>query len=182
MQIDTELYSGKAKSVFTTADPDKLILRFRDDTSAFDGEKIEKLARKGAVNNKVNAHVMRQLENAGIPTHFERQLTDNETLVKRLAMIPVECVVRNITAGSICRRLGIAEGIELNEDELMKSMHNAIEKGYEHKTSMLLDIINKRKTEVDFFNGKIIELGRKHNIQTPLNLLIYGVIKALEYG
>ena len=114
MQIDTELYSGKAKSVFTTADPDKLILRFRDDTSAFDGEKIEKLARKGAVNNKVNAHVMRQLENAGIPTHFERQLTDNETLVKRLAMIPVECVVRNITAGSICRRLGIAEGIELN--------------------------------------------------------------------
>jgi len=75
-----------------------------------------------------------------------------------------------------------AEGIELNEDELMKSMHNAIEKGYEHKTSMLLDIINKRKTEVDFFNGKIIELGRKHNIQTPLNLLIYGVIKALEYG
>ena len=114
MQVDIELYSGKAKSVFTTDNPDKLILRFRDDTSAFDGEKIEKLARKGMVNNKVNAHIMSQLENAGIPTHFDRLLADNETLVKRLDMIPVECVVRNITAGSICKRLGIKEGLELN--------------------------------------------------------------------
>jgi len=114
MQADTELYSGKAKSVFTTDDPDKLILRFRDDTSAFDGEKVEKLARKGNVNNKVNAYVMGQLEKAGIPTHFEHLLADNEALVKRLTMIPVECVVRNITAGSICKRLGIEEGIELN--------------------------------------------------------------------
>ena len=114
MQADTELYSGKAKSVFTTDDPDKLILRFRDDTSAFDGEKVEKLARKGNVNNKVNAYIMGRLEKADIPTHFEHLLADNEALVKKLAMIPVECVVRNITAGSICRRLGIEEGIELN--------------------------------------------------------------------
>jgi len=114
MQVDTELYSGKAKSVFTTDDPDRLILRFRDDTSAFDGEKVEQLARKGMVNNKVNAYIMGQLGSAGIPTHFEHLLADNETLVKRLTMIPVECVVRNITAGSICKRLGIEEGIELN--------------------------------------------------------------------
>lgn len=73
-----------------------------------------------------------------------------------------------------------AEGIELDEEELIHSMLNAVEKGSEHKTSMLLDILNKKKTEVDFFNGKIIELGKKHNIPTPLNLLIYGVIKALE--
>ena len=75
-----------------------------------------------------------------------------------------------------------AEGIELEKEYLRKSMHNALEKGYEHKTSMLVDIINKRKTEVDFLNGKIIELGKKHNIRTPLNLLIYGLIKALEGG
>lgn len=75
-----------------------------------------------------------------------------------------------------------ARGIEINEGELTSSMLNAIEKGSEHKTSMLLDILNRRKTEVDFFNGKIIELGKKHNIPTPLNLLIYGVIKALEHG
>ncbi len=77
-------------------------------------------------------------------------------------------------------KIARAEGIELDEERLGKSMDNALEKGYEHKTSMLVDIINKRKTEVDFLNGKIIELGKKHNIQTPLNLLIYGLIKALE--
>ncbi|HYN44948.1 MAG TPA: 2-dehydropantoate 2-reductase [Candidatus Limnocylindrales bacterium] len=75
-----------------------------------------------------------------------------------------------------------AEGIELDKEHLRKSMYNALEKGYDHKTSMLVDIMNQRKTEVDFLNGKIIELGKKHNIQTPLNLLIYGLIKALEGG
>ncbi len=114
MEIDQELYSGKAKSVYTTADPDRLILLFRDDTSAFDGEKMEQLERKGMVNNKVNAFVMTYLEKAGIPTHFERLLSDNECLVKRLDMIPIECVVRNITAGSICRRLGVEENLELD--------------------------------------------------------------------
>ncbi|MCC6303046.1 MAG: phosphoribosylaminoimidazolesuccinocarboxamide synthase [Gammaproteobacteria bacterium] len=114
MQIEKELYSGKAKSVYTTADPDRLILRFRDDTSAFDGRKIEQLAHKGAINNKTNAFVMTQIERAGIPTHFERLLSDTDALVKRLEMIPVECVVRNITAGSICRRLGVPENMDLD--------------------------------------------------------------------
>lgn len=113
MEVGTELYSGKAKSVYLCDDPDKLILRFRDDTSAFDGEKIEKLARKGIVNNKVNAFIMEKLEAAGIPTHFEKLISDNESLVKRLDMIPVECVVRNITAGSICKRLGVADNVDL---------------------------------------------------------------------
>ncbi len=79
-------------------------------------------------------------------------------------------------------KIARAEGIELNEENLRRSMLNALEKGYEHKTSMLLDIINKRKTEVDFLNGKIIELGKKHNIETPLNHLLYSVIEALESG
>ncbi|MBK8162677.1 MAG: phosphoribosylaminoimidazolesuccinocarboxamide synthase [Gammaproteobacteria bacterium] len=114
MQIVKELYSGKAKSVYTTADPDRLVLRFRDDTSAFDGRKIERLAHKGMINNKTNAFVMAQIERAGIPTHFESLLSDTDSLVKRLEMIPVECVVRNITAGSICRRLGVPENLELD--------------------------------------------------------------------
>jgi phosphoribosylaminoimidazole-succinocarboxamide synthase len=114
MKAIKELYSGKAKSVFTTEDNDRLILRFRDDTSAFDGQKIEQLARKGMVNNKFNAFIMTRLEQAGIPSHFERLLSDNESLVKRLQMIPVECVVRNIAAGSMCKRLGVQEGLDLN--------------------------------------------------------------------
>lgn len=114
MEKREELYSGKAKSVYTTDNKDKLILVFRDDTSAFDGKKIEQLERKGMVNNKFNAFIMQKLEEAGIKTHFEKLLSDNESLVKRMDMFPIECVVRNIAAGSICRRLGVEEGIDLN--------------------------------------------------------------------
>ena len=114
MQIERELYSGKAKSVFLTGDPDRLMLRFRDDTSAFDGRKVEALAHKGAINNRTNAFIMKQLERAGVPTHFERMLSDTESLVKRLEMIPVECVVRNVAAGSMVKRLGVEEGRKLN--------------------------------------------------------------------
>ncbi|AJD47704.1 phosphoribosylaminoimidazolesuccinocarboxamide synthase [Isoalcanivorax pacificus W11-5] len=114
MEKRTELYSGKAKSVFTTDDEQRMVMWFRDDTSAFDGKKKEKLERKGAVNNQFNAFIMQKLAAAGIPTHFEKLLSPQESLVKRLTMIPVECVVRNISAGSICRRLGVEEGLALN--------------------------------------------------------------------
>jgi len=114
MEKRDELYAGKAKSVYTTDDADKLIMLFRDDTSAFDGKKKEALARKGAVNNQFNAAIMEKLKAAGIPCHFEKMLSPEESLVKKLEMIPVECVVRNIAAGSICRRLGVEEGLELN--------------------------------------------------------------------
>lgn len=114
MEKREELYAGKAKSVYTTDDDKRLILCFRNDTSAFDGEKVEQLERKGMVNNKFNAFIMEQLEKAGIETHFDKLLSDQECVVKRLEMIPVECVVRNLAAGSICRRLGIEEGIDLN--------------------------------------------------------------------
>ena len=114
----TELYSGKAKSVYATDDADRVIMEFRDDTSAFDGLKIVQLARKGKVNNKFNAFIMEKLSAAGVPTHFERLLSDNEVLVKKLQMIPVECVVRNIAAGSLCKHLGITEGQELNPPTL----------------------------------------------------------------
>ena len=114
MEKREELYAGKAKSVYRTDDPDRFVMVFRDDTSAFDGEKKEQLNRKGMVNNRFNAFIMEKLEAAGIPTHFEGLLSDTESLVKKLDMIPVECVVRNISAGSLCRRLGVEEGLELN--------------------------------------------------------------------
>ncbi len=113
MEKRDELYAGKAKSVFKTDDENRLILFFRDDTSAFDGKKVAQLDRKGMVNNKFNAFIMEKLAAAGIPTHFEKLLSDQEALVKTLSMVPVECVVRNIAAGSICRRLGVEEGIDL---------------------------------------------------------------------
>src|SRR5262245_2891262 len=113
MKKQTLLYSGKPKSLYTTADPQYLIMEFRDDTTAFDGEKQEKLARKGRVNNYFNAFIMQKLESAGIATQFVRVLNDTESLVKHMDMIRVESVVRNIAAGHLCSRLGIEEGITL---------------------------------------------------------------------
>lgn len=113
MQRGEELYSGKAKSVYTSGQDDALILYFRNDTSAFDGEKIEQLDRKGMVNNKFNAFIMGHLESQGVATHFIELLSDNEALVRKLDMFPIECVVRNVAAGSICKRLGVEEGIDL---------------------------------------------------------------------
>lgn len=115
MEKREELYSGKAKSVFKTDDENYYVLEFRDDTSAFDGKKVRQLDRKGAVNNQFNASIMQTLAAAGIPTHFEKLISPHESVVRRLDMMPIECVVRNITAGSICRRLGIEEGLTLEK-------------------------------------------------------------------
>ena len=114
MEKRQQLYAGKAKSVFATDDADYVVLSFRDDTSAFDGEKVEQLSRKGEVNNKFNAFIMQTLNDAGIPTHFAKLLNNTESLVKRMQMIPVECVVRNVASGSLVRRLGVEDGMELN--------------------------------------------------------------------
>lgn len=114
MEKREQLYAGKAKSIYKTDDPDHVIMLFRNDTSAFDGKRIEQLDRKGMVNNKFNAFIMTKLQEAGIPTHFVKLLSDTEVLVKTMQMIPVECVVRNLAAGSLVRRLGVQEGLELN--------------------------------------------------------------------
>lgn len=113
MKMGEQLYSGKAKSVFLTDTPEQLVLHFRNDTSAFDGVKLAQLERKGEMNNRINAFIMTRLEEAGIATHFVERLGPQDSLVKRLDMIRVECVVRNIAAGSISKRLGIEEGTAL---------------------------------------------------------------------
>lgn len=113
MQKQNLIYTGKAKSVYETDHEDFLILHFRNDASAFNGEKVASLDRKGKVNNRFNAFIMQKLSEAGIETHFEQQLSDDEVLVKRLKMIPVECVVRNYAAGGLMKRLGLTEGLPL---------------------------------------------------------------------
>ncbi len=115
MEKKQELYRGKAKSVFATDDPNYYIMLYRDDTSAFDGKIIKQLEDKGRTNNHFNYFIMKKLEEAGIPTHTVKLLSDTECLVKKLKMLPVECVVRNVAAGSICRRLGVKEGLELKQ-------------------------------------------------------------------
>jgi phosphoribosylaminoimidazole-succinocarboxamide synthase len=108
-----ELYRGKAKSVFATHDAHTVLIEYRNDTSAFDGAKLAQLNRKGEVNNKINAHVMNVLGAAGVETHFVRLLDDTHSEVRKLNMVPVECVVRNVCAGSMAKKLGLTEGTAL---------------------------------------------------------------------
>ena len=115
MEKRQELYRGKAKTVYATADPGLLVMHFRDDTSAFDGAKVSQLAQKGETNNRINAYIMGKLAEAGVATHFVRLLNERDSLVVSLKMIAVECVVRNVCAGSMAKRYGIAEGTRLAE-------------------------------------------------------------------
>ena len=115
MEKREERYRGKAKTVYATDDPRHLVMHYRDDVSAFDGAKLAKLAGKGETNNRINAFVMGRLAGAGIPTHFVQLLSERESLVKAMKMIPVECVVRNICAGSMAKRYGLEEGLRLPE-------------------------------------------------------------------
>ena len=115
MEKRQELYRGKAKTVYTTDDPGFLVMHYRDDTSAFDGAKVSQLTQKGETNNRINAYIMGKLAAAGVATHFIRLLNERDSLVTALKMIPIECVVRNICAGSMAKRYGIAEGTRLPE-------------------------------------------------------------------
>ena len=115
MEKRQEVYRGKAKTVYATDDPKFLVMHYRDDVSAFDGVKLAKLELKGETNNKINAYVMGKLAQAGVATHFVRVLNERESLVKAMKMVPVECVVRNVCAGSMAKRYGIEEGRRLQE-------------------------------------------------------------------
>ena len=115
IQKTDELYRGKAKTVFATSDANRLVMHYRDDVSAFDGVKLAQLALKGETNNRINAFVMGKLAAAGIPTHFVALLNERESLVQAMKMVPVECVVRNVCAGSMAKRYGIPEGTKLSE-------------------------------------------------------------------
>jgi phosphoribosylaminoimidazole-succinocarboxamide synthase len=105
-----QLYEGKAKKVFATEDPSLCIVDYKDDATAFNGEKKGSIVGKGVVNNRLSNHFMRLLEKEGIPTHFVEELSERETLVKRVTIIPLEVIVRNIAAGSLAKRLGLEEG------------------------------------------------------------------------
>jgi len=107
------LYQGKAKRVYQTDDENLCIVDYSDDATAFNGVKKGTINNKGAINNQLSNYFMKELENVGIPTHYVKELSDRETLVKKLKIIPLEVIVRNIVAGSLSKRIGIEEGFEL---------------------------------------------------------------------
>ena len=110
MEKRKQLYEGKAKKVYATDDPELLIVSYKDDATAFNGLKKGTIAGKGVINNKMSNRLMQQLEKAGVPTHFVKELSDRETLVKKVSIVPLEVIVRNIAAGSFSKRYGVEEG------------------------------------------------------------------------
>ena len=118
METQALLYEGKAKKVFSTDDPQVYLVSYKDDATAFNGQKKGTILGKGAINNRVTNHLMRMLETKGIPTHFIREISPTETLVKRVQIVPLEVIVRNVAAGSLAKRLGLDEGVVLKKTVL----------------------------------------------------------------
>jgi len=118
------LYEGKAKKVFATDDPELLIVSYKDDATAFNGQKKGTIVGKGVINNRMSNFLMKRLEKAGIPTHFAEEQNDRDTLVKRVSIIPLEVIVRNIAAGSFSKRYGIEEGVTLENPTIEFSYKN----------------------------------------------------------
>ena len=119
-----QLYEGKAKKVFATEDPSLVIVAYKDDATAGDGAKKGTIRGKGAVNNQLSNSLMEMLEENGVPTHFVRQLSARETLVKKVDIVPLEVIVRNVAAGSFSKRLGVPEGTVFNAPTLEFSYKN----------------------------------------------------------
>lgn len=112
MEKTTQLYEGKAKKVWATNDPNVVIVDYKDDATAFNGLKKGTIVGKGVVNNKMSNYLMQILEKKGVPTHFIEELSDRETAVKKVSIVPLEVIIRNRAAGSICKRLGLEEGMD----------------------------------------------------------------------
>ncbi|NMP36751.1 MAG: phosphoribosylaminoimidazolesuccinocarboxamide synthase [Clostridiales bacterium] len=118
MKKTVQLYEGKAKKVFATDDENYCIVDYKDDATAFNGVKKGTIVGKGVINNRVTNHLMKLLEKQGIPTHFVEELSERETLVKKVKIVPLEVIVRNIAAGSLAKRLGVDEGVKLGKTVL----------------------------------------------------------------
>ena len=118
IQKTEQLYEGKAKKVYATNDPDLVIVDYKDDATAFNGEKKGTIVGKGAINNKMTNYMLKLLEKEGVPTHLVEEISDRETIVKKVEIVPLEVIVRNVAAGSFSKKLGIAEGTPLKQPTL----------------------------------------------------------------
>lgn len=124
MEKTVQLYEGKAKKVYATTDENLVIVDYKDDATAFNGLKKGTIAGKGVINNRVTNYLMQLLEKEGVPTHFVKELSDRETVVKKVSIVPLEVIIRNISAGSFAKRYGVEEGIVFDEPTIEFSYKN----------------------------------------------------------
>ena len=124
MQKGEQLYEGKAKKVFLTEDPDALIVSYKDDATAFNGQKKGTITGKGVINNRMSNYLFQIIEREGVPTHYVQEISDRETVVRKVEIVPLEVIIRNVAAGSFSKRLGVSEGTELVEPTIEFSYKN----------------------------------------------------------
>ena len=124
MEKREQLYEGKAKKVFATDDPNLVIVSYKDDATAFDGLKKGTIAGKGSINNRMTNFLMKKLEAAGVPTHLVEELSDRDTLVKKVSIVPLEVIIRNVSAGSFSKKYGVPEGIVFDAPTIEFSYKN----------------------------------------------------------
>lgn len=124
MEKKEQLYEGKAKKVYATENPELYIVSYKDDATAFNGEKKGTIVGKGSINNRMTNMLMQVLEKKGVPTHFVEEINDRETVVKKVSIVPLEVIIRNISAGSFAKRFGVEEGIVFDEPTIEFSYKN----------------------------------------------------------
>lgn len=135
------LYEGKAKRLYTTEDPNILFVEYKDSATAFNGEKKEEIAGKGILNNRITTVLFEKLQANGIPSHFVKRLSEHEQLVRKVEIIPIELVVRNIAAGSLAQRLGLAEGTPLKRP-IVEFYYKNDDLGDPHITTEHIDVLD----------------------------------------
>lgn len=182
MQKLEQIYEGKAKTLFTTEDQNLLIQYFKDSATAFNGEKKEIINEKGVLNNLISEHLMNKIAAEKIPTHFVKRLNEREQLIKKVKIIPLEVIIRNIAAGSMAKRLGITEGLELNapvfeicfkDDSLGDPLIND-----DHAVNVLKIISQSELTEIKNYTLKINEILRKIFAEIGIRLVDFKI----EFG
>ena len=175
------LYEGKAKKVFTTEDPDALIVSYKDDATAFDGQKKGTIVGKGAINNRMTNHVFKLLEAEGVPTHLIQELNDRETAVKKVEIVPLEVIIRNFSAGSFAKKMGMEEGIELKCPTLEFSyknddLHDPFINSY---YALALDLATQEEIDViSKYAFKVNEVMRKYFAGLGIELIDFKI----EFG
>ena len=175
------LYEGKAKKVFTTEDPDVLIVSYKDDATAFDGQKKGTIVGKGAINNRMTNHVFKLLEAEGVPTHLIEELNDRETAVKKVEIVPLEVIIRNFSAGSFAKKMGMEEGIQLKCPTLEFSyknddLHDPFINGY---YALALDLATQEEIEViSRYAFKVNEVMRRYFAGLGIELIDFKI----EFG
>ena len=175
------LYEGKAKKVYTTEDPDVLIVDYKDDATAFNGLKKGTIVGKGAINNRMTNHIFKLLEAEGVPTHYIEELSDRETAVKKVEIVPLEVIIRNFSAGSFAKKMGMEEGIKFKCPTLEFSYKNddLHDPFINHYYALALDLATQEEIDtITKYAFKVNEILKKILLDANIRLIDF----KLEFG